>query len=84
MFIYWLSAVIVHFWLLSYLCICLLYSDSVGTQYVSDYANMTAQYRQLLAAGKYRILVYNGDVDMACNFFGDEWFVDSLHQKVGS
>ena len=27
-------------------------------------------------------MVYNGDVDMACNFLMDEWFVDTLQQEV--
>lgn len=36
----------------------------------------------VLVFQKYRVLVYNGDVDMACNFLGDEWFVESLQQEV--
>uniref|UniRef100_A0A6G1SMQ2 Carboxypeptidase n=1 Tax=Aceria tosichella TaxID=561515 RepID=A0A6G1SMQ2_9ACAR len=44
---------------------------------------LAPQIRQLISSPrKPTLLVYNGDVDLMCNFFGDEWFVDDLNQKV--
>ena len=43
---------------------------------------MTAQYEHVLKDSNLRILVYNGDTDMACNFLGDEWFVDDLKRPI--
>uniref|UniRef100_S4RGP6 Carboxypeptidase n=1 Tax=Petromyzon marinus TaxID=7757 RepID=S4RGP6_PETMA len=57
-------------------------SFEVGSHYQSTYTSMKDHYLKLLGALKYRILLYNGDVDMACNFLGEEWFVESLQQKV--
>ncbi|XP_077433723.1 lysosomal protective protein [Vanacampus margaritifer] len=57
-------------------------SSSVYLNYGRLYPDVSKQYLKLLAALKYRVLVYNGDVDMACNFMGDEWFVESLNQEV--
>lgn len=55
-------------------------SGIVGAHYHRVYTSMKAQYQKALEH-KLRIMVYNGDVDMACNFLGDEWFVDSLNAE---
>ncbi|KAM6979844.1 lysosomal protective protein-like [Aplochiton taeniatus] len=57
-------------------------SAEVNLNYNRLYLEVRKQYLKLLGALKYRVLVYNGDVDMACNFMGDEWFVESLQQEV--
>lgn len=53
-------------------------SETVNTNYVRIYRDLTEQYMQLLKS-KIFVLIYNGDIDMACNYFGDEWFVDNLN-----
>ncbi|KAM9859633.1 lysosomal protective protein isoform 2-T2 [Aulostomus maculatus] len=57
-------------------------SSEVNLNYGRIFMDVRKQYLKLLAGLKYRVLVYNGDVDMACNFMGDEWFVESLDQEV--
>lgn len=56
-------------------------SSEVGSKYKRVYTTMREQYHTLLLS-KIRGLVYNGDTDMACNFLGDQWFVESLKLPV--
>ncbi|XP_056134183.1 cathepsin A-like [Lampris incognitus] len=56
-------------------------SDDVGQQYTTLYATMREIYLKLLSVG-IQALVYNGDTDMACNFLGDQWFVEDLGQNA--
>lgn len=58
-----------------------------GIKYTMIYPNskdgLAPQMRKLIASPrKLTLLVYNGDVDMMCNFLGDEWFVDDLGRDV--
>lgn len=56
-------------------------SHTVGSEYQRTYKDMTWFY-QVLLQQDLQLLVYNGDVDMACNFLGGKWFVESLNQQV--
>lgn len=58
-------------------------SEVVGEQYTTLYQTMKEFHLKLLSLGL-RVLVYNGDTDMACNFLGDQWFVEDLGLKVGA
>ncbi|KAM6942590.1 lysosomal protective protein [Xenentodon cancila] len=58
-------------------------SDDVGDQYKFLYSTVKEVYLKLLSLGL-RALVYNGDTDMACNFLGDQWFVEDLGIKATS
>ncbi|GIY64714.1 lysosomal protective protein [Caerostris darwini] len=57
-------------------------SSEVGMGYNQLYYTMRPQILQLIGSGVLRGLIYNGDVDMACNFLGDEWFTYNLGLKV--
>lgn len=74
-------SVCVHEIMCAYSVLPLLCSDVVGSQYHTIYETVKDVYEKLLALGL-RALVYNGDTDMACNFLGDQWFVEQLGQKV--
>ncbi|KAM3923061.1 lysosomal protective protein-like [Leptodactylus fuscus] len=56
-------------------------NGNVFSHFKREMENARDQYLQLLSEKKYRILVYTGDTDMACDFLGIEWFVHSLKLK---
>ncbi|KAM3183982.1 hypothetical protein ACTXT7_009263 [Hymenolepis weldensis] len=52
-------------------------NEDVYMNYVRVYRDLSKQYKSLVEQ-KVRTHIFNGDVDMACNAIGDEWFVNDL------
>ncbi|VDD89135.1 unnamed protein product [Enterobius vermicularis] len=58
-------------------------SDTVGDGYRMIYQDMSSQVKNAVSAGL-RVLIYNGDGDMACNFIMGQRFVNGLGYKMTS
>uniref|UniRef100_A0A914XFY0 Serine carboxypeptidase n=1 Tax=Plectus sambesii TaxID=2011161 RepID=A0A914XFY0_9BILA len=59
-------------------------NDDMNANYLQQHNDTTSVFDDMIASGyKLRMLIYNGDVDTACNFLGDEWFVEALKTKYG-
>ncbi|XP_037290717.2 lysosomal protective protein-like isoform X2 [Rhipicephalus microplus] len=54
------------------------YPCNMAINYTEQHTTMREVVQDLATSGQLRALIYNGDVDMACNFLGDDWFVHSL------
>eukprot|EP00494_Astrolonche_serrata_P003470 UN03476 len=50
--------------------------------YNYKYETLKPVYDQLFNTYKLPALNYNGDTDMACNFLGNQWFVDSFNRPI--
>ncbi|ETN84921.1 serine carboxypeptidase [Necator americanus] len=54
-------------------------SDNMNDNYIQQHNDTTDVFVDILNSGyPLRFLIYNGDVDMACQFLGDEWFIEKL------
>jgi len=57
-------------------------SSEVSAGYHRQYTSMKPQFQKILKMGRYRTILYSGDVDSVCNFMGTEWFADSLGAQL--
>lgn len=58
-------------------------SKSVIGKYQSTVFDTSPHIQEILSRGNRTVMFYSGDVDMACNFLGTQWFVTDLVKSLG-
>uniref|UniRef100_A0A915EN30 Serine carboxypeptidase n=1 Tax=Ditylenchus dipsaci TaxID=166011 RepID=A0A915EN30_9BILA len=62
-------------------------NDVMNNNYVQQYFDTTPVFHSIFSrvspSQPLKFLIYNGDVDMVCNFLGDQWFIENLANADG-
>uniref|UniRef100_A0A0N5CGB2 Carboxypeptidase n=1 Tax=Strongyloides papillosus TaxID=174720 RepID=A0A0N5CGB2_STREA len=54
----------------------------INENYIGQYDDTSSVFQQMIDSNyPLRILIYNGDVDTACDFLADQWFIEELAAK---